>query len=114
MYIKTQFDWADMKYKMPKEIKDKLTKEVLSDFPNKFIDVFNLEPNSTLTYYGDMAYSEGTYGWQKAFDYACEKHGLNDVIEYVDELEWYDYDLFCGEVSDLLLEYGLIEEGEQY
>lgn len=103
-------DDSGHKYKMPEKIKGMLTKEMLSDFINEFIDVFKLDRKPT--YYDDIVYAEGTTGWQVAFNYMCTKHGLIDVHEYCNNLKWYDYDIFCGELSNLMLDYNLIEEGK--
>lgn len=96
------------KYEMPKEIKDKFTKEMLLDFIEDFIDIFDCK--GEVTYYEDMAYSEGTIGWHNAFTRMCRKYELDDVIKYVDSLEWYDYDWFCDGFSNLLLGFEVIKE----
>ena len=96
------------KYKIPEEIKTKLTKEFLTDFLHELIKIFNLkEP----IYYDDcLAYLECTCGWVDAFQHACIKQKLIDVLMYYDELEWYDSDMFDGEVSSLMIKYGLVQE----
>ena len=98
-------------YRMPEGIKREFTKGMMSCFLEELIDIFDRIPN-TPTYYDDIVYIESTAGWYEAFKKMCISYGLEDILSYYDHLEWYDSDMFDGEISDLLLEYRLIEEGE--
>ena len=95
-------------YKIPPEIKAKLTNEFMSDFLNELINIFDLkEP----IFYSDcLTYFESTCGWVDAFECVCAKHKLSDVFTYYDKLAWYDSDIFDDEVACLLVEYDLIKE----
>lgn len=104
-------DETYVKYEMPSVIKNMLSEKALVTFRDNLSAKFNI-PHK-LTYNNDIAYMEGTFGWYDALEDMCEKHGLNDLLEYYDSLEWYDSDKFDGVISDMLLERGLIEEGEQ-
>ena len=97
-------------YRIPKEIKNEFTKEMMFYFLEELVDIFDMP--STPTYYDDIVYREGTAGWYRAFEKMCINYGLEDILSYYNRLEWYDSDLFDNDFSDLLLEYGLIEEGE--
>lgn len=96
-------------YRIPKEIKSEFTKATTLYFLEELVDIFDM-PN-TPTYYDDIVYVEGTAGWYEAFKKMCINYGLEDILSYYDHLEWYDSDYFDSDFSDLLLEYGLIEEG---
>lgn len=98
-------------YRMPEEIRKEFTREMMSCFLEELIDTFDYMPSKP-TYYDHIVYIESTYGWHKAFKKMCISYGLEDIYSYYNYLEWYDSDMFDGELSDLLLEYGLIEEGE--
>ena len=52
-------------YRIPKEIKNEFTKEMMFYFLEELVDIFNM--SSTPTYYGDIVYIEGTGGWYKIF-----------------------------------------------
>ena len=108
-------------YKIPPNIKCKLTKEVLEYFRNTTYVIFELArikrgiaPTDifTNTYYEFWCYVEGTIGWNDAFENTCNKFGLFDVLDYYNNLEWYDGDYFDYELCQLMIEYGLIELGE--
>ena len=94
-------------YKIPQEIKTKLTKGFAIDFLNKLNVIFDLMQPLSLEY---LVYFEGTVGWVDAFKCACQKYNIEDVFAYYDKLEWYDSDLFDDEFGSLLVDYGLIKE----
>lgn len=94
------------KYEMPNDIKNRFTNDILKDFVDKFVEVFNIEHMT----YEDAAYAEGTAGWYSAFKYMCENNDLNDVIDYYDNLPWYESDLFDDKLTGLLVKYDLLED----
>ena len=95
-------------YKIPQEIKARLTKEFTEDFLDKLIAVFNLEQSKLCFEY--LFNLESTYGWVDAFEYACQKHKMEDVLAYYNELEWFDSDLFDDEFASLIKKYKLVKE----
>lgn len=94
-------------YRIPQEIKTRLTKGFAIDFLNKLNVIFDLIQPVSL---GFLVNFEGTCGWVDAFKCACQKHHIEDVFAYYDHLEWYDSDLFDDEFGSLLVDYGLIKE----
>ena len=98
-------------YRMPEEIRREFTREMMSCFLEKLVDIFDYMPSKP-TYYDYIVYVESNAGWYEAFKKMCISYGLEDILSYYDHLEWYDSDMFDGELSDLLLEYELIEEGK--
>lgn len=94
-------------YKIPQEIKVKLTKGFAINFLNKLNVTFDLMQPVSSEY---LVYFEGAAGWVDAFKCACQKYDIEDVFIYYDELEWYDSDLFDNEFTSLLVDYGLIKE----
>lgn len=94
-------------YKIPQEIKIRLTKGFATNFLNKLNVVFDLIQPLSLEY---LIYFESTCGWVDAFKYACQKYDMEDVFMYYNKLEWYDSDLFDDEFAGLLVEYGLIKK----
>ena len=53
-----------------------------------------------------------TIGWGGAFSETCDEFGMQDLKEYYKELEWYDSDVFDGDISDLAVKYGVIRPME--
>ena len=50
----------------------------------------------------------GTMGWDYAFSQACAATNLPTLYEYYNALDWFDSDMFDGDVSDLAIEHGII------
>ena len=98
-------------YKIPEEVKKEFTKERVLYFFCELIDIFNIPRHPT--YWRDTVLMESTAGWCQAFKKMCINYGLEDILYYYNALEWYDSDVFDGEFGELLLGYGLVEEGEQ-
>lgn len=108
-------------YKIPQNIKSKLTKEVLEYFRDATFVVFELADikqgrestdRSNQTYYEFWCYVEGTIGWCNAFENTCNTFGLIEVLDYYNNLDWYDSDKFDYELCEMMIEYGLIELGK--
>ena len=49
----------------------------------------------------------GTVGWVNAFEKTCDEFGMRDLKQYYKELDWFDSDVFDGDVAHLSVEYGL-------
>lgn len=110
-----------IEYKMPKGIKDQLTKAFISDFHEAVIETFKQNDRNqdrepfkyeSYTYYAWWLHMEGTGGYCQSFRQTCEKHELSEVLTYYNQLQWYDSDLFDSEVGDLLVHFGLVKLGE--
>ncbi|MEK4907458.1 hypothetical protein [Niallia sp. FSL M8-0099] len=108
-------------YEIPDEIKGNFTKEFIEDFRKSAIEIFrqndiNLgrEPYDyeSYSYYDWWVYVEGSSGFYEAFQKVCKKYNLEFIVDYYDNLPWYDSDLFDDQFGNLLIEYGLVEEGE--
>lgn len=96
-------------YNIPIEIKKRITRELLVDFKNKIDEIFSV--NEERTYYGFYLYMESTSGWYDSFEYVCEKHNADFLMDCRKSLEWYDGDLFDSEFGDMMIEFGIIQEG---
>lgn len=97
-------------YTMPQEIKEKFTKEFISDFLNELVIIFDDKP---INYIDEAFAFTGTVGWDMAFMIACKKHELSEVVEYYHELEWYESDMFDDELVSLMMECGFIKKWEE-
>ena len=84
--------------------------EILSNIPDYFypafagelVSVFGseiLDPSET----GEVPlfYISGTTGWNAALRMACKKLGIDWLMSWYDELEWFDSDNFDGELLEM-------------
>ena len=109
--------WDDIRVykKLPNRKKKLLTNEFLTTFKDELIKVFSKEYEDLTkeTYWSFYAYIEECCGFDEALKIACEKHNLTKAIyEYGRRMQWYEYDVFSGDLTKLMVEKGIIEEGE--
>ena len=84
--------------------------EILSNIPDYFypafagelVSVFGseiLDPSET----GEVPlfYISGTTGWNAALRMTCKKLGIDWLMSWYDELEWFDSDNFDGELLEM-------------
>jgi hypothetical protein len=93
-------------FKIPNNIKILIDLEFLSLFKQNLCKVFNKDDMGT---YG-VTCSGGTGGWQTALKNTCSELKKLEVLRYYNELEWFNSDYFDSEISDMMLERGLIED----
>ena len=85
--------------------------KILSNIPDHFypafagelVSVFGseiLEPSET----GEVPlfYISGTTGWNAALRMTCKKLGIDWLMSWYDELEWFDSDNFDGELVEMM------------
>ncbi|MFB5758993.1 hypothetical protein [Paenibacillus medicaginis] len=99
-------------YQMPDGVRGQLTRELLIDLHKNVMKTFNVEKEELATNIGFYAFVECSHGWDRAFKEACLKHSKQWLYEYSIHLEWYEYDIFSGSVGDLMVELGVIKQGE--
>lgn len=100
----------DIKGRIPEHFYIAMAGELFSVYgPEAFdlINGYNVDGNSYEYYDLDT----GTGGWIEAFKATCRKLGMEWLIEYHASLDWYDADLFDGEIETALL--GLVH-GEEF
>ena len=49
-----------------------------------------------------------TVGWGNAFDRTCDELDMQGLKQYYKKLEWFDSDVFDGDVADLAVKYGIV------
>ena len=49
-------------------------------------------------------YLSNTCGWSAAFEATCKKLGMGWLLEYEYGLDWWQSDLFAGEIDELTVE----------
>lgn len=85
-------------YTIPDEIKAKIPGQFMKElvlqiglvFQELSVDEFN--------------FIAGTCGWNDAFTAACSECGCEWLAEYAAFLDWYEWDMFTGELTDTALE----------
>ena len=101
-------------YKIPNRIKNLCTEEFLTLFKQELINKFTYLTEDS-TYWSDYCYVTSTYGFQEALENACERHPYlhmgKGIMNYVETLDWYDYDIFCDDLVMLMVKCGVIEKG---
>ncbi len=101
-------DANDMRveYKIPEEIKSRIPAYFPRAFAGELCSVFGpsiFEKDDETDTYG-LAFICCTAGWFAGFKMTCEKLNMEWLVEYHDSLEWYDSDLFDGEMEDMIIE----------
>lgn len=99
-------DVAIQEYKIPKEILVKFSDDFWKVLADELTKVFS---NDIFDKYEDIGtrqivFLTSTIGWAKAFMKTCRDFKLIDVLEYYNELEWYDSDTFDDEICKILEE----------
>lgn len=84
-------------YTIPDEIKAKISDRFMSELLLKLTLVFPVQNSE------DIVSITGTVGWTDAFTAACSECGCGWLSEYADSLEWYDWDIFAYELTNMAL-----------
>jgi len=105
---------ARFSYKIPNRIKALMSDQFLKDFKLELHKIFPISDDAT--YWSDYSHVATTFGWNQAFNKACEKHGSNGVglQRYYNKLPWYDSDLFDDEMLLIMVKKRLIKEGHNW
>lgn len=96
-------DNVRIEYAIPENIKKLITNDFLKEFRNQ---LFRIHKHYSLDTFADEGFSENisTFGWYAAFYKACRLTKKEALLDYRDSLEWYDADIFDGEIADMLIE----------
>lgn len=93
-------------YRIPDDIKDRIPDYFFGAFGGELVGVFGadalIRAEDGLS---NVDYSAGTFGWYTAFKAVCLRLQMGWLLEYYDELTWYDSDQFDGEMVEALFEY---------
>ena len=92
-------------YKIPAEIKDKIPDAFYIALAGELYSVFGLvvAKKDEDDFYG-IEFLGGTTGWVVAFQATCQKMNMQWLLDYYNALEWFDSDLFDGEISDMVIQ----------
>lgn len=103
-------------YKIPKRKKNLMTNEFLQTFKNELDNICNkisgFDTLKTRNYWNTYQYLESSCGFYEALNLACKKHNLTKAIyKYASKMPYYDSDIFDSEMTLLMVERGIIDEG---
>lgn len=93
-----------VEYSIPEEIKREIPDAFYIALAGELFSVFGAvasEKDEDGAYGIDFLC--GTAGWAAALRAACRKMKMQWLLNYYDALEWYDSDLFDGEISDMVI-----------
>lgn len=96
-------DNVHIEYSIPDKIKNLITDEFLKEFRNQLLRIHKYWSINTFAEEG-IPMNTSTAGWYAAFGKACMLTNNEDLFNYWRKLEWYDSDLFDGELAELLIE----------
>ena len=119
--VKTDSGYTRIEYTIPKEIKNRIPDYFYYAMAGELVSVFGpyileeqdyleyddegnvIEPlsDTPCTYYN---LNSSTGGWIEAFKETCRKLDMMWLVDYWRTLEWYDSDLFDGEIEDEIVE----------
>ena len=97
---------------IPDEIKSKIPDYFYIAFGGELVSLFGLDifdPIDERDEINEAAlcgldFLEGTSGWSAALWMTCKKLDMDWLWDYWDSLEWYDSDMFDGEIGDKVIE----------
>ena len=104
-----------LNYKIPDDILAKIPDYFWSALAGELVSVFStsiFDKDDTDMYQLDFLC--GTTGFDCAFHMTCRKLDLMWLYDYRNRLEWYDYDMFDSEISDILINKVLLSEPKKY
>lgn len=93
-------------YKIPEDIINAIPETFWKAFAEELTrrfgtDIFGIDPDAGAAV---LDFLSGTKGWYDAFKAACKALEMTDIYEYYDALVWWKFDMFCNEISGMLLE----------
>ena len=96
-------DGIHVEYNIPNEIKVLITDEFLKEFRNQ---LFRIHEYYSLDTFADegIPINTSTAGWYAALGKACLETNNLELFDYWRSLEWYDSDIFDGELADMLVD----------
>jgi len=100
-------DNVRIEYKIPDNIKELITYSFLKEFRNQLIRIHEYYSVETFAEYG-IGTNTGTGGWHASLGKACIITNNKDLYNYQKNLEWYDSDIFDGELAEMLIKNNLI------
>lgn len=95
-----------VEYEIPEEILNKIPAYFYFAMAGELLSVFGIHiffkwDDGEGNKYYDLDSSTG--GWEEAFKATCKKLDMMWLIDYANTLEWYDHDIFDGEIENEII-----------
>ena len=91
-----------IEYSIPENILELITDDFLKEFRNQLFRIHEYWSLETFAEYG-IPTNTSTGGWYAAFGKACLLTRSEKLFDYWRTLQWYDSDIFDGELAELLV-----------
>lgn len=93
-----------MEYNVPEEIISKIPSHFWPAFAGELISTFGLMIfDKDEDGFCELDCISSTNGWNAALRMTCTKLDMKWLYDYYDKLEWWQSDMFDGEIEDLLM-----------
>lgn len=93
-----------IEYKIPEKIKSKIPQHFYIAFAGELCSVFGhmiFKKDESDLY--SLFYVSSTAGWNEDLKMTCQKLNMCWLLDYYNSLEWYESDLFDGEMEDKIV-----------
>lgn len=93
-----------IEYQIPEKIKNKIPQHFYIAFAGELCSVFGhmiFQKDESDVY--SLFYVSSTAGWNEALKMTCQKLNMCWLLDYYNSLEWYESDLFDGEMEDKIV-----------
>lgn len=108
-----------VEYHIPKDIKDRIPSYFYQALAGELFSVFGWRLGIQM--FTDKEYGNGYYnldsgsgGWYVAFEETCRKLDMQWLFDYWKSLEWYDSDIFDGEIEEGIRNYYINGSSDYY
>lgn len=99
--IKNENGSISIQYHIPDEYTSKIDNNFVNIFCNELNEIKWNWTKHESAFPQDMIMVESTMGWGQALKCTCLRTANEDLWEYYRQLDWYDSDLFDGELTEL-------------
>jgi len=100
-------DNVHIEYQIPDNIKELITYDFLKELRNQLFRIHEYWSIDTFAENG-IPMNTSTGGWHASLGKACITTNSKGLYNYQKNLEWYDSDIFDGELAEMLIENHLI------
>ena len=100
-------DSVHTEYQIPDNTKELITYDFMKEFRNQLIRIHEYWSIDTFAEDG-IPMDTSTGGWQASLGKACIITKNKDLWNYWRHLDWYDSDIFDGELAEMLIKNNLI------
>lgn len=110
--VKNENGTTSIQYHIPAEWTARIDSNFIDTFCKELSEInWNWTDNED-SFPRDNIMVESTLGWGRALKCTCLRTANEDLWKYYNQLDWYDSDLFDGELTDLCFQFKYGDEWE--